>query len=119
MKVKRNNNRVYSCKYHIVWCSKYRRKVLIDQVEKKFRDILKTISLEKNVGVIGVEIMPDHIHLLVELDSQYGVHRFIKNVKVRTSRLLRAYPKINQPRKNNPKNDSPTVFPAVPVEALA
>jgi len=89
MKVKSNNNIVYSCKYHVVWCSKYRRKVLIDEVEKRFREILKVVSLEKRVDILEFEIMPDHIHLLVELDPQYGVNRFIKNVKGVTSRILR------------------------------
>lgn len=89
MKVKSNNNIVYSCKYHIVWCSKYRRKVLIDKVEERFREILKAISLEKKVSILEMEIMPDHIHLLVDLDPQYGVNRFIKNAKGATSRILR------------------------------
>ena len=89
MKVKSNNNVVYSCKYHIVWCVKYRRKVLVDEVEKRFKDILRNVSLEKKVDIIELEVMPDHVHLLVELDPQYGVRRFIKNVKGVTSGLLR------------------------------
>jgi len=89
MKVKSNNNIVHSCKYHVVWCSKYRRKVLIDEVEERFREVLKSISFEKKVDVLELEIMPDHIHLLIDLDPQYGVNRFIKNVKGATSRILR------------------------------
>jgi len=89
MKVKSNNNIVYSCKYHIIWCPKYRRKVLVNEVEKRFKNILTKISSEKKVDIIEMEIMPDHVHLLVELDPQYGEHRFIKNVKGITSRLLR------------------------------
>ena len=89
MKAKSNNNIVYSCKYHIVWCSKYRRKVLINQVEKRFREIIKAVALERKVDIVEMEIMPDHVHLLVDLDPQYGVHRFIKNVKGASSRILR------------------------------
>jgi len=89
MKAKSNNNIVYSCKYHIVWCSKYRRKVLVNRVEERFREIIKVISLERRVDIIEIEIMPDHVHLFVDLDPQYGVHRFIKNVKGASSRILR------------------------------
>ena len=89
MKVKSNNNIVYSCKYHIVWCVKYRRKVLVREVEKRLSNLLGQVSAEKKVDIIEMEIMPDHVHLLVNLDPQYGVHRFIKNVKGTTSRLLR------------------------------
>jgi putative transposase len=89
MKVKSNKNIVYSCKYHVIWCPKYRRKVLIGDVEKRFKEILSEVAKEKKVEVIEVEVMPDHVHLLVEVDPQYGVHKFIKNVKGASSRLLR------------------------------
>lgn len=89
MKVKTNNNIVYSCKYHVVWCPKYRRKVLVGDVEKRFKEIVNNIALEKKVSMLEMEVMPDHIHMLVEVDPQYGVHKFIKQVKGKTSRFLR------------------------------
>ena len=89
MKFKSNKNITYSCKYHIVWCPKYRRKVLVGLVAKRFKDILESVAMEKRVDLIETEIMPDHIHLLVEVDPQYGVHKFIKGVKRATSRILR------------------------------
>ena len=51
-KYKSNNNIVFSCKYHIVWCPKYRRKVLIGDVEKRLKEIIKELSLELNVEII-------------------------------------------------------------------
>jgi putative transposase len=89
MKFKSNKNITYSCKYHVVWCPKYRRKVLVGPVAKRFEEILKVVVSEKNVDLIEFEIMPDHVHLLVEIDPQYGVHRFVKNVKGATSNILR------------------------------
>jgi len=89
MKTKSNNNITYSCKYHVVWCAKYRRKVLVGTIEARFKEILNKVAIEKNVEILEVEVMPDHVHLLVEVDPQYGVHKFIKNVKGLSSRLLR------------------------------
>jgi putative transposase len=89
MKFKSNKNITYSCKYHVVWCPKYRRKVLVDSVANRFKEILKSIAQERGVSLIEVEVMPDHVHLLVEIDPQYGVHKFVKNVKGATSRILR------------------------------
>ena len=89
MKVRSNKNITYSCKYHVVWCPKYRRKVLIGDVEKRFKEILLIVSAEKGAEILEVEVMPDHVHLLVQVDPQYGIHRFIKNVKGLSSRLLR------------------------------
>jgi len=89
MKFKSNKNITYSCKYHIVWCPKYRRKVLIGLVANRFKEILENVAIEKNVNLIEIEIMPDHVHLLVEVDPQYGVHKFVKNAKGAASRVLR------------------------------
>ena len=89
MKYKSNHNVVYSCKYHIVWCPKYRRKVLIDTVAVRLKELISSMSLEFQVELIDLEVMPDHVHLLVDVDPQFGVHNFIKRIKGRTSRILR------------------------------
>ena len=89
MKFKSNKNITYSCKYHIVWCPKYRRKVLVGAVAKRLKELLIKVAFEKRVDLVELEIMPDHVHLLVEVDPQYGVHKFIKNAKGATSRILR------------------------------
>ena len=86
---KSNHNIVYSCKYHIVWCPKYRRKVLINGVDIRLKELIKFIADEIQVDVIEMEIMPDHVHLLLEVDPQFGIHRTVKYIKGRTSRILR------------------------------
>lgn len=89
MKYKSNNNIVYSCKYHVVWCPKYRRKVLTGEIETRLREVIINTCLEIKVDIIEMEIMPDHVHLLIEVDPQYGVHKAIKQIKGRSSFLLR------------------------------
>ena len=89
MKIKSNNNIVYSCKYHVVWCPKYRRKVIVDGVEQRLKELIKTICQEFQSEVIEMETMPDHVHLLVEVDPQFGIHRLVKLIKGRTSNILR------------------------------
>ena len=73
MKYNSNKNVVYSCKYHIVWCSKYRRPVQ-----------------ECRLSLLEMEVMPDHVHLLLEVDPQFGVHKAVKRIKGMSSRILRA-----------------------------
>ena len=89
MKYKSNNNVVYSCKYHVVWCPKYRRKVLANGVDSRLKELIIQICQEIQVDIIEMEIMPDHLHLLIEVDPQFGVHKAIKRIKGRTSRILR------------------------------
>ncbi|NWQ40049.1 IS200/IS605 family transposase [Bacillus sp. EB106-08-02-XG196] len=87
---KSNNNVVYSCKYHVVWCPKYRRSVLIDGVDERLKSILFEIAEETHSEIIEMEIMPDHVHLLVECDPQFGINKLIRMMKGRSSRYLRS-----------------------------
>ncbi len=89
MDYKSNNNVVYSCKYHVVWCPKYRRKVLTGEVERRLKELVVDVCGEIHVDVIEMEIMPDHVHLLIEVDPQYGIHKAVKLIKGRTSHHLR------------------------------
>jgi len=89
MEYKSNSNVVYSCKYHVVWCPKYRRKVLTGEIETRLKDLILEAALEIQADIIEMEIMSDHVHLLVEVDPQYGIHRAIKHIKGRTSYHLR------------------------------
>lgn len=86
---KSNSNITYSCKYHLVWCPKYRRKVLVDGVDTRLKEILLEVAEEKQAEIIEMEVMPDHVHLLVEVDPQFGISRLVKLMKGRSSRLLR------------------------------
>ena len=65
-----NNNIVYSCKYHVVWCPKYRRKVLVNGVDTRLKELIKEMCHEIHVDLLEMEIMPDHVHLLLEVDPQ-------------------------------------------------
>ncbi len=93
--VKSNNNVTYSCIFHIVWCPKYRRSVLIDDVAERLKQILREVAQETRCDLIELEVMPDHVHVLVGIDPQFGVHRLTKRMKRRSSRLLRQeFPKL-------------------------
>ncbi|MDR7544760.1 MAG: IS200/IS605 family transposase [Armatimonadota bacterium] len=89
MEYKSNNNVVYSCKYHVIWCPKYRRPVLVPEVAERLKQIIRTVASECGAEVIELEVMPDHVHLLVEVDPQFGIHKLVRKIKGRSSRLLR------------------------------
>ena len=89
MNYKSNLNVVYSCKYHVVWCSKYRRKVLNPTIAARLKEIIQQVIEEKRAELIELEVMSEHVHLLTEVDPQFGIHKLVKLIKGRTSRLLR------------------------------
>ncbi len=86
---KSNNNVVYSCKYHVVFCPKYRRKVLVDGVDERLKVIAKEVADSCRAEILEMEVMPDHVHILCEVDPQFGIHKFVKTLKGRSSRILR------------------------------
>lgn len=89
MEYKSNNNIVYSCKYHVVWCPKYRRKVLVGDIAERLKSLIREVCKKDSIGLIEMEIMPDHVHLLIEVDPQYGVNKAVRHIKGVTSRTLR------------------------------
>ena len=78
---KSNNNVVYSCKYHVVWCPKYRRKVLTNGVDVRLKELLTEYAANLSVDILEMEIMPDHVHMLLEVDPQFGIHKAVKLLK--------------------------------------
>jgi REP-associated tyrosine transposase len=72
-----------------MFCPKYRRKVLISPIDERLKtSILETIA-KWGQEFIEMEVMPDHVHLLVGCDPQFGLHRLIKYIKGTSSRYLR------------------------------
>jgi len=86
---KSHNHVVYSCKYHVVFCPKYRRKVLVNSVDERLKQIIHEVANELCGEVLELEVMPDHVRIRCEVDPQFGIHRFVKHIKGRSSRLLR------------------------------
>jgi len=89
MDYRSNHNVVFSCKYHVVWCPKYRRNVLVGDVEIRLKQILIDVVAAHKCQLTLMEIMPDHVRMLVDADPQFGIHRLVKAMKGWSSRLLR------------------------------
>ena len=86
---KSNNNIVYSCKYHVVWCPKYRRKVLTGSIADRLKELLLDYAKTIHTDIIEMEILPDHVHIRMEVDPQFGIHKAVKSLKGYTSKILR------------------------------
>ena len=80
---------VYNLGYHIIWCPKYRRKVLINEIENKLKEIIITKCNELDCYVHELNIMPDHVHLFVKTKPTIAPHFLIQQIKGISSRILR------------------------------
>ena len=97
MRYRSTNKTVYSAKYHLIWCPKYRRNVLVSGVDERLKEILSQVAGEVGAEVIEMEVMPDHVHLLVEIPPPVALSRFVQLAKGRSSRLLRQeFPRLRR-----------------------
>lgn len=83
------NTCVYNIGYHLIWCPKYRRKVLIPPVDTRLRELLEKKAAEIDVKIVICEIMPDHIHIFVKCKPTTAPHWIVQQLKGYTSRILR------------------------------
>ena len=86
----KNSGAVFSLKYHLVWCPKYRRPVLEGAIEKRLREVLEAVRAEHEWTIHALEVMPDHVHLFIESDPIYSVAEIVSRLKGASSRILRS-----------------------------
>lgn len=86
----RNAGAVFSLKYHLVWCPKYRRPVLVDDVAERLKGLLTEKVAELEMSVLTMEVMPDHVHLFIGSDPRWAVAEIVNRLKGYTSRILRS-----------------------------
>ncbi len=75
--------------YHIVFCPKYRRSILVGEIKRKADEIMENVAMENGWKIIAKEIMPDYVHLFVSADARTRPEIVVKRFKGRTSRYLR------------------------------
>jgi putative transposase len=85
----KNSGVVFSLKFHLVWCPKYRRPVLTPPVDGRLKALLAEIAADHGMTLHTAEVMPDHVHLFVEVDPTFCAAEIVNRFKGRTSRLLR------------------------------
>lgn len=88
---------VYSLQYHLVWCTKYRKQVLVGNIETEFKRQLQLVMDELPGTIMEVEVMPDHVHLLVDCSPQFFIPDAIKRLKGQTAKkLFELFPDIKK-----------------------
>ncbi len=86
---------MYNIGYHLIWCPKYRRPVLVGEIEKRLKELLKTKAEEIGIEIVEMEVMPEHVHLFVKTKPTASPHWIIQQLKGYTSRVLRQeFPKL-------------------------
>jgi len=86
---RKNAGAVFSLKYHVVWCPKYRRPVLVGPVEDRLCQLIREKCFELEITVHNLSVMPDHVHIFLEGGPTICVAEIVNRIKGCTSRVLR------------------------------
>lgn len=84
-----SNKAVFNIGYHLIWCPKYRRKVLVGEIEARLKELLLEKAATCDFSIEKMEIMPDHVHLFVKSNPTNPPHWIVQQLKGYTSRILR------------------------------
>lgn len=95
--VKHGRGYVYSIQYHIVWCVKYRHKVLLGDIGIRLKEILNQIATDNGFTISEMESDYDHVHLLIDCNPQHSIPNIIKALKGVSARLLfKEFPQLKK-----------------------
>lgn len=90
-----SNKSIYNIGYHLIWCPKYRRKVLTGDIERRLKELLNEKANELELKIEKMEIMPDHVHLFVKASPVDSPHFIVQQLKGKSShQLRREYPDL-------------------------
>ena len=84
----RGRGYIYSLHYHIVWCTKYRRPVLTDGIDTDIKQYFSEMAAQYDFVITAMEVMPDHVHLLLDCKPQFYISDMVKILKGNTARWI-------------------------------
>jgi putative transposase len=84
-----SSHSVFNVGYHIVFCPKYRRKVLVNGVDERLKQLFQEKADEIRVVIERMEVMPDHVHLFIKSKPTYAIHFVVNQLKGYSSLMLR------------------------------
>jgi len=94
---RQNSHAVWDVKYHVIWVTKYRYKVLRGEVAERTRDLLRQICQGRDVVIVQGAVSPDHGHMLVSVPPQLAPAKLVQYMKGRSSRMLQAeFPQLKK-----------------------
>ena len=88
---------IYSCQYHVIFCPKYRRKILKDGRDITLKQIFYEVAEQYDFSILEMEVMPDHVHLLIDCNPRFGIMNCVARLKAQSAHRMRdQYPELKK-----------------------
>jgi putative transposase len=97
MSLRRTGHAVYEAKYHLVWCPKYRKKILVEEIRPRVRELFEEIASHFDFEIDRCEVCEDHVHILISFPPRYSVVRVVGILKsISGSKIFKEFPKVKE-----------------------
>lgn len=95
---KKLSHSLYECKYHVVFCPKYRFRIFDGEISRYTGELIyRLVGQKEQVEVLELNVQPDHIHLLLEIPPKYSVSNVLGFLKGKlATRLFEQYPHLGR-----------------------
>ncbi len=88
---------IYSCQYHVIFCPKYRRKVLVNGIDTRLKEIFNEVASKYEFKILEIEVMPDHVHLLIDCNPRFGIINCVTRLKsISVNKINKEFPAIKK-----------------------
>ncbi len=84
-----DNTLVYSCQYHVIWCTKYRRSVFDDTMQERLQHLICSRQTDWDYRIRAVDVMADHVHMVIENNPKVSIAQTVGKIKAYTSKTMR------------------------------
>lgn len=88
MEYRHGSHSIYDLKYHVIFCTKYRHRILTGQVGKRARELIREICRSNYVDIVSGSLSPDHVHLLLSVPPNLSLSKLIQYIKGKSGRKL-------------------------------
>lgn len=85
----------FICRYHVIFCPKYRRKVLNEGRDEYLKGLMIKTAKRHDFDILEMEVMPDYVHLLIDCNPSYGIMQCVRDIKRESAHAMRqAFPEL-------------------------
>ena len=97
MGLKRSSHAVYEAKYHLVWCPKYRKRILVDEIRPRVKELFFEIASHFDFEIDRCEVAEDHVHILLCFPPRYSVSKVVGIIKsISGSKIFKEFPAVKK-----------------------
>ena len=95
--LKSTSHAVYEAKYHLVWCPKYRKKILVREIRERVKELFFQIAERYDFEIDRCEVAEDHIHVLISFPPRYSIAQVVGIIKGKSgSKIFAEYPRLKK-----------------------